>query len=109
MSAPVLLPYDNVDLTRKAHLPHSEAQAGTSGELPLTLGKAGFWECTPGRFRRGVQQAEYSYFISGCGRFTTDNGETIRFKAGDAIFFPAHCQGEWEIEETVRKAYLIID
>ncbi|MEN8336426.1 cupin domain-containing protein [Acinetobacter baumannii] len=67
----------------------------------------GVWECTPGKWRRQVLQAEYSYFLSGQGRFLHDNGEITVFKAGDGIFFPANSTGIWEIEHTVRKSYVI--
>ncbi|WP_225316340.1 cupin domain-containing protein, partial [Pseudomonas aeruginosa] len=40
-------------------------------------GVTGIWECTPGRFRRQVEQAEYSYIVSGEGRFTPDEGQAV--------------------------------
>lgn len=67
----------------------------------------GIWECTPGKWRRQVLQAEYSYFIAGSGRFLHDNGEVISFKAGDGVYFPAGSTGTWEIEHLVRKSYVI--
>lgn len=78
-----------------------------AADRELPVGSTGFWECTPGRFRRQVPEAEYSYFIEGRGSFTPDSGEKIEFCAGDAIYFAANTQGEWEIFETVRKAYVI--
>lgn len=44
----------------------------TAAHRPLADGNGvtGIWECTPGRFRRQVEQAEYSYIVSGEGRFT---------------------------------------
>lgn len=68
----------------------------------------GFWECSPGRFRRQVAEAEYSYVISGEGSFTPDDGETIEFRAGDVLYFTANTQGTWEIRQTLRKTYLIL-
>lgn len=67
----------------------------------------GIWECTPGTWRRQVLQAEYSYFIAGSGRFLHDNGEVIHFQAGDGVYFPAGSTGTWEIEDLVRKSYVI--
>lgn len=75
-------------------------------ELPA--GGAGVWECSPGRFRRQVRPAEYSYFIAGEGSFTPDGGVPIEFRSGDSIYFSPETQGEWEIRTTVRKAYLIL-
>ncbi|MGB3899048.1 MAG: cupin domain-containing protein [Mesorhizobium sp.] len=85
------------------------AMVRVAADQPIPVGTTGFWECTPGRFRRGVPQAEYSYFITGKGTFTPDGGETVRFQAGDAIYFPANSRGEWNILETVRKAYVIFE
>lgn len=68
----------------------------------------GVWECTPGAWRRQVLQAEYSYFISGKGTFTPDEGEAIHFQAGDAVYFPPNTTGVWQIEETVTKHYFIV-
>lgn len=68
----------------------------------------GVWECTPGAWRRQVLQAEYSYFISGRGVFTPDEGEPIHFQAGDAVYFPPNTTGVWQIEETVTKHYFIV-
>lgn len=83
------------------------AHTRTAGRKQIPSGATGVWECTPGSFRRQVAQAEYSYFISGQGSFTADGGEKIEFRAGDSIYFPANTQGEWEIFQTVRKAYVI--
>lgn len=90
-------------------VPTSEEVAAVriAAHQKIPVGNSGVWECTPGRFRRGVAEAEYSYFISGDGSFTVDGGERVEFRAGDAIYFPANTQGEWEIRQTVRKAYVI--
>ena len=71
--------------------------------------ETGIWECTPGRFRRQVEHAEYSYIVSGEGRFTPDEGQAVEFRAGDALYFAAATQGTWDIRQTVRKTYLIFD
>ncbi|NSZ02070.1 cupin domain-containing protein [Agrobacterium tumefaciens] len=90
-------------------VPTSEqiAVSRTAAHQTIPVGSSGVWECTKGRFRRGVAEAEYSYFISGEGSFTVDGEEPVEFRAGDAIYFPANTQGEWEIRQTVRKAYVI--
>ncbi|WP_136685636.1 cupin domain-containing protein [Falsirhodobacter xinxiangensis] len=84
------------------------AMTRTAGNTATPSGNAGIWECSPGRFRRQVPQAEFSYFIAGSGSFTPDGGETVSFRTGDSIWFAPDTQGEWDIRETVRKAYLII-
>lgn len=86
------------------------AMTRTAGHQALTDRPAstGIWECSPGRFRRQVAEAEYSTIISGEGSFTPDDGEPIEFRAGDALYFQADTQGTWEIRQSVRKTYLIL-
>ncbi|MDH2406918.1 cupin domain-containing protein [Bradyrhizobium sp. SSUT18] len=68
----------------------------------------GVWECSPGRWRRQVFQAEFSTFLSGRCTFTPDDGPEIVLEAGDSIYFHTNTNGEWNIIETVRKAYVIL-
>lgn len=69
---------------------------------------AGVWECSPGRWRRQVAEAEFSTFLSGRCTFTPDGGPSIVLEAGDSIYFHPNTNGEWNIIETVRKAYVIL-
>jgi uncharacterized cupin superfamily protein len=68
----------------------------------------GIWECTPGRFMRQLAEAEVMHIVAGRGRFTPTQGEPIEFRAGDTLFFPSHTAGEWEIEETLRKVFVVM-
>ena len=70
--------------------------------------RIGIWECTPGRWRRQVMEREFAHFIAGRGRFIPDRGEPIEILAGDAVWFPADTTGTWEVNETLRKTYVII-
>ena len=70
--------------------------------------EAGIWECSPGCWRRQIVQQEFCHFIAGRCTFTPDGGETIEICAGDALVFPANTTGIWDIQETVRKTYLLI-
>ncbi|MFT4067301.1 cupin domain-containing protein [Paraburkholderia sp.] len=67
----------------------------------------GVFECSPGTYRRSVAQAEVMHFIKGSGSFTPDGEDTIRFAAGDTLFFEADTTGLWHIDETLRKIYVI--
>jgi uncharacterized cupin superfamily protein len=69
----------------------------------------GIWECSPGRWRRTIMEEEFAHFIAGSARFLPDDGEPIEIRAGDTIWFPANSRGVWEIEEDVRKVYVVID
>ncbi|MDD1509021.1 cupin domain-containing protein [Pseudomonas sp. CNPSo 3701] len=53
--------------------------------------ETGIWECTPGRCT-----------------FIPDVGEPIEIKAGDALMLPANTTGVWDIQETLRKTYVLI-
>lgn len=67
----------------------------------------GIWECTPGRFRRQIDNAEVMHILSGACTFTPEGGEPLQIAAGDTLFFPSHTVGVWEISETLRKVYVV--
>ncbi|NWA01821.1 cupin domain-containing protein [Pseudomonas gingeri] len=70
--------------------------------------ETGIWECTPGRWRRQIVAQEFCHFIQGRCTFTSDSGETLHIEAGDALMLPANSTGIWDIQETVRKTYVLI-
>ena len=70
--------------------------------------ETGVWECTPGRWRRQIVAQEFCHFIQGRCTFTPDNGEIVHIQAGDALMLPANSTGIWDIQETVRKTYVLI-
>lgn len=70
--------------------------------------ETGVWECTPGRWRRQILQQEFCHFISGRCTFIPDQGEPLQIEAGDAVLFPANTTGIWDIQETLRKSYVLI-
>lgn len=70
--------------------------------------ETGVWECSPGRWRRQIVQQEFCHFIAGRCTFIPDEGEPIEIQAGDAILFPANTTGIWDIQETLRKSYVLI-
>jgi uncharacterized cupin superfamily protein len=94
--------------------------AGLPGTTPLRVSgvqrvieggesiDTGIFECTAGTYRRSVKQAEVMHIIGGRGRFTPDNEETVHFKSGDTLFFEANTEGLWEVDETMRKVYVIL-
>jgi uncharacterized cupin superfamily protein len=92
--------------------PKSEPPCRFSG-IDVALAGAGdnacgVWECTPGRFMRQLAEAEVMHIVAGRGRFTPAGGETVEFRAGDTLFFPAHTLGEWRIDETLRKVFVVM-
>lgn len=67
----------------------------------------GVWESSPGQFRRHLKNREFSHILSGWCIFTPDGGEPVELRAGDAVLFPANCEGVWDIRETLRKTYVL--
>ncbi|AZF63877.1 MULTISPECIES: cupin domain-containing protein [Pseudomonas] len=104
--------------TLNAHLPDSSPVAVPLGEpvavastLSVERGdgvETGIWACTPGRWRRQIKSQEFCHFIQGRCTFTPDNGEIVHIQAGDALMLPANSTGIWDIQETVRKTYVLI-
>ena len=72
------------------------------------LVEVGVWECTPGTFpsrRDGFREAVT--ILKGRGTLRDADGNVTRFGPGSAIALPEGWVGEWEIEETVRKVYVV--
>lgn len=91
-------------------VPLSEPVAITSGhDIEHADGVvAGIWECTPGRWRRQITQQEFCHFIAGRCTFTPDGGEPMQIQAGDALLLPANTFGIWDVEETLRKSFVLL-
>ena len=71
--------------------------------------KIGVWECSPGRFRRQVVQAEFCHFLEGECTFTPDAGEAFQIRPGDVVYFPPKSSGVWEIKTASRKVFMVFD
>ena len=70
--------------------------------------KSGIWECTPGHFQRQLANAEVMHILSGTCTFTPTGGTPQNIRAGDTLFFPANTMGEWHIQETLRKVFVVM-
>ena len=70
--------------------------------------ETGIWECSPGKWRRQVKKAEFTYFLAGRCTFIADDGQTIEISAGDALYWPANSMGVWDVHQTVRKAFILL-
>ena len=68
----------------------------------------GIWECTPGRFRRQIVPGEVTHTLSGRCAFIPDEGPSLAIEAGDTLFFSPNTLGIWDIQETVRKVYVLL-
>lgn len=79
----------------------------TSQSTPTT--RCGVWECSPGRWRRQIVQAEFCHFLEGSCVFEPDDGEPIQISGGDVIYFPKNSAGVWNIIEASRKIFVLFD
>ena len=90
----------------------ASAVSRTRGALlykgPAGAPEAGVWECTPGAWECRVARDEFCHFLAGRCVYTHDSGERTELGAGDAAFFPAGWSGRCEVNETVRKVYVIL-
>lgn len=69
----------------------------------------GLWESTVGKFQRQVKEGEVMHILTGKCTFTPDGQDTpIEINAGDTVFFPANTNGVWDIQETMRKVYVLV-
>lgn len=82
----------------------STAQDQTSESIAASIG---VWESSPGKFKRHVANREFSHIVKGWCIFTPEGGEPVELHAGDAVLFPANCEGVWDIKEDFRKTYCI--
>lgn len=85
-------------------------QMSTSGTTLWTDGsgsESGIWECTPGPSRWHLETNEFVHVLAGSMTVTADGGEPVHLGPGDAVLFPKGWTGNWEIEQTLRKLYVI--
>jgi len=68
----------------------------------------GVWECTPGKFRRQIAAGEVMHILAGRCTFIPDDGHPIEIEAGDTLFLSPNTVGVWDIQETVRKVYVLL-
>ncbi|EQB32184.1 cupin domain-containing protein [Sphingobium ummariense] len=71
--------------------------------------RCGVWECTPGRWRRQITQAEFCHFLEGDCTFEPEDGEPVVINGGDVIYFPENSLGVWDVRETCRKIFILFD
>ena len=69
---------------------------------------SGIWECEPGRFERQLPNAEVMHILAGACTFTPTGGEALQIRAGDTLFFPANTTGEWHVQQTLRKVFVVM-
>ena len=70
----------------------------------------GVWECTPGGWPvTNRKDTEFCVIVSGKGVITDADGSTRPLGPGSVLTLPKGWTGRWEITETLRKVYVIVD
>jgi len=94
---------------RKADWGKAECSSKEFWEFgPMEIGT---WACTPGGFEV-VDRPTTEMFVvlEGCGFLTNLDGTTARrFGPGSTVVLPKGWSGRWDILETVRKVYLVVE
>jgi uncharacterized cupin superfamily protein len=93
--------------------PLSSPASGVKGVRTVVDGfesaNAGIWECTPGTFRRALFNTEFMHILGGRCTFTPDGDEPICLQGGDTFLLAKPVPGVWDVLETVRKVYVVLD
>lgn len=93
--------------------PKPGATAGDPIESSVTIfehngTEIGVWECTPGSWvSEKIGFGELMHFVGGHGWITDADGRWEIYP-GAVKYFPDGWRGEWEVDETVRKLYVIV-
>lgn len=70
----------------------------------------GIWECTPGGWSiENRSDTETCSIISGRGVITDADGTQHILVPGSVIVLPKGWSGRWDISETLRKLYIIVE
>ncbi len=87
-------------------------EVATRIAVPFTSDDArilsGVWEAEPGLSRwEFTERGEVIYVLEGRMVVTEDDGEAVTLEAGSAAVFPIGWRGTWEIQERIRKFFVI--
>lgn len=72
---------------------------------------AGIWQCEPGAWNIAFAPGKDEFFcvIEGRLRITDHEGSASEFSAGQACVIPGGFNGVFEVLETVRKYYVVVE
>jgi uncharacterized cupin superfamily protein len=69
---------------------------------------SGIWECEPGVSRWTFDdRGEFITVVSGRMTVTEDGGQPLELVAGSSAVFPLGWNGIWDVQETLRKAFVV--
>lgn len=75
------------------------------------LTETGIWECTPGGWHiENRPDTEVVHILSGRVRMSDDSdGSTREIVEGDVMVLPRGWSGRWDVLETTRKLYVVVN
>lgn len=69
---------------------------------------SGVWEATAGSFRSHIAgYIEFCHIVEGSCRLVDPDGTVHHFGVGDSFVLPEGFQGHWEVDERVKKVYVV--
>jgi len=68
---------------------------------------AGLWEAEPGCWSIRYTENEYCQILAGRSILRDDQGRERVVRAGDSFVIPAGFSGQWDVQETTKKIYVI--
>jgi len=68
---------------------------------------SGIWEAEPGCWTINYTEDEFCQILAGRSILRDEQGNQRELKAGDNFVIPAGFTGQWEVQETTRKIYVI--
>lgn len=68
---------------------------------------AGIWQSTPGTWRVAYEEWEYVRILEGRLVITPEGGAPFTVTAGDSFVIRPGFRGIWEVQETVRKDFVL--
>ena len=100
-------------------LPDTGLRAGADSGTPTTWTRVlldagplnvGIWECTPGGWSiTNRPTTEIVHILHGSARLTDVSGEVRHLRAGSVCVLPMGWSGRWDIDETTRKVYVVVE
>ncbi|MEN5179258.1 cupin domain-containing protein [Comamonas testosteroni] len=71
---------------------------------------SGTWQSTAGTFRSNiVGYIEFCYIVEGACRLVDPDGTVHAFGVGDHFIMPEGWTGHWEVDEFVKKVYMVAE
>ncbi len=80
----------------------------TNNELKnLDINSWNPWSCDIERFTWEYSTKETAYILEGRVIVETDDGTAVELEPGDLVTFPAGLKCTWDVQEPIRKVFLL--